>query len=362
MMTTEIRMPVMREAKGRWYWPGSASPATLLALAVFLAAVVFAYRYPAMKADEAVERLEAINELSAQSMQHTQEAISRLQVLIANQPEWLRQVVAEQTSNLQAQLSRVKPLSKDQALQKAAAQQEKYDQARQLIETSPFKGLTEQQVPLSIEGKLFLKALKVKRPSRFDYQRLSDAVLDALPVLKEGFQLQAQTENLAHRLDVQLNGDKAGSLGPAAAAALQAAESRGYEQKPDLQPPQAKPSAPIDTLSSAILKAQRTAELRDRQAELETQNRARQAERDAQREQQKAERLSVQRQRDTERQASLAVEATRKAEQNSERRLAAAKRQAEASAEAKQRECTASLIARARCAAQGYNPLTGTKN
>ncbi len=102
MMTTEIRMPVMREKEGRWYWPGSTSPATLLALALLLAAVVYAYRYPAMKADEAVQRLEAINALSAQSVQHTEAALSRLQVLIADQPEWLREVATQQTSTLQA--------------------------------------------------------------------------------------------------------------------------------------------------------------------------------------------------------------------------------------------------------------------
>lgn len=57
---------------------------------------------------------------------------------------------AEQTSNLQEQLSLVNPLSKEQVLQKAVAQQERYNQAQQLIEESPFKGLTKQQVPLSV--------------------------------------------------------------------------------------------------------------------------------------------------------------------------------------------------------------------
>lgn len=368
MMTTEFRMPVMRETEGRWYWPGSTSPATLLALALLLVAVVYAYRYPAMKAGEAVQRLEAINALSAQSVQHTEAALSRLQVLIADQPEWLREVATEQTSNLQAQLSRIKAPSPEQVLQKAAAQQEKYDQAQQLIETSPFKNLTKQQVPLSVEGKLFLSALEVKQPSRFDYQRLSDGVLDALPVLQEGFKLQAQTETLVHRLDVQLNGDKAGALGPAAVAE-QASDYSGREQPSELQQALPTPTASIETLSSAIRKAERDAERQEQREKLEAQNQARQVERDArqaeqqaEREQQKAQRLYIQRQRDTDRQASAAVEATRRAEQDSERRLAAAKRQSEAAAEAKQRECTASIMARARCAAQGYNPLTGAKN
>lgn len=138
-----INMPVMREAEGHWYWSGATSPPTLLALALLLTAFVCAYRYPAMKADEAIHRIDAINELSGQSLKRTQAALSRLQVLIADQPEWLRQVAAEQTSNLQEQLSRVNPLSKEQVLQNAVAQQERYDQAHQLIEESPFKGANE---------------------------------------------------------------------------------------------------------------------------------------------------------------------------------------------------------------------------
>ncbi|KTC04682.1 hypothetical protein AO387_02390 [Pseudomonas syringae ICMP 11168] len=363
MKTTEIYMPLMREAEGHWYWPGSTSPSTLLALALLLAAFVYGYRYPAMKADEAIQRIEAVNQLIDQSAQHTQTALSRLQGLMTDQPEWLRQVAKAQTAELQAQLSLVKPLSKEQILQKAVLQQEQYDQAQQLITASPFKGLTKLQIPLSAEGKRYLDALEVKRPSRFEYQRLSDGLFDALPVLQEGFKLQVQTENMVHRLDVQLNGDKAGAPGQ---AAEQASDYDGGEQLSDRQQPN--PKAPIDKLSSAIRKAERNAEQQEQQAKLEAQNQARQAERDArqaelqaEREQQKAQRLSIQRQRDTDRQASVAAEATRRAEQDSERRLAAAKRQSEAAAEAKQRECTASIMARARCAAQGYNPLTGAR-
>ncbi|KPW87640.1 hypothetical protein SAMN05216596_107149 [Pseudomonas congelans] len=364
MKTTEIYMPLMREAEGHWYWPGSTSPATLLALALLLAAFVYGYRYPAMKADEAIQRIEAVNQLIDQSAQHTQTALSRLQGLMADQPEWLRQVATAQTTELQAQLSLVKPLSKEQILQKAVVQQEQYDQAQQVIAASPFKGLTKLQIPLSAEGKRYLDALEVKRPSRFEYQRLSDGLLDALPVLQEVFKLQAQTENMVHRLDVQLNGDKAGVPGP---AAEQASDYESGEQLYERQQPE--PKAPIDELSSAIRKAERSAEQQKQQAKLEAQNQASQAERDArqaelqaEREQHKAQRLSIQRQRDIERQASVAAEATRRAEQDSERRLAAAKRQSEAAAEAKQRECTASIMARARCAAQGYNPLTGARN
>lgn len=369
MRTTEIYMPLMREAEGHWYWPGSTSPATLLALALLLAAFVYGYRYPAMKADEAIQRIEAVNQLIDQSAQHTQTALSRLQGLMADQPEWLRQVATAQTTELQAQLSMVKPLSKEQILQKAVVQEEQYDQAQQVIAASPFKGLTKLQIPLSAEGKRYLDALEVKRPSRFEYQRISDGLLDALPVLQEGFKLQAQTENMVHRLDVQLSGDKAGIPRPAASAAHQTTDYEPRKQAPELEQPLPSSTSPVDTLSSAIRQAEKNAERQQRQAELEAQNSARLAEREArsveqkaQREQQKAQRTAIQRQREVERQATAVEEATRRADQESERRVAAAKRQAEAASEAKQRECTASLMARAQCAAQGYNPLTGRKN
>lgn len=141
------------------------------------------------------------------------------------------------------------------------------------------------------------------------------------------------------------------------------------KQAPELEQPLPSSTVPVDTLSSAIRQAERNAERQQRQGELEAQSSARLAEREArsaeqqaQREQQKAQRTAIQRQREVERQATAAEEATRRANQESERRVAAAKRQAIAAAEAKQRECTASFMARARCAAQGYNPLTGTKN
>lgn len=188
-------------------------------------------------------------------------------------------------------------------------------------------------------------------------------MFDALPVLQEGFKLQAQTENLVHRLDLQLNGDKASALGPAAATAQQATDYPS-ELPPKFEQSRPSPAASVDTLNDAIRQAERNAKRQQRQAELEARNLARLAEREAlsteqqvQRGQQKAQRLAVQRQRVDERQATAALEATRRADL----RVAAARRQAVAAAEAKQKECTGSLVARARCAAQGYNPLTGTK-
>ncbi|MGL4319180.1 MAG: hypothetical protein ACRCTL_21505 [Pseudomonas sp.] len=363
MRTLEQYLPVMREADGRWYWPRSSSIGTLVAVALLLVAIVYAWRYPTMKTEEAAQRLERFNELTLQSTQHTQAALSRLQVLVANQPEWLRDLAAEQVGNLHAHLALVKPLTRAQVLQQAQAQQEAYESAQQLIEASPFNGLTKQQVPLSTEGKAYLDALEVQRPSRFDYQRLSDGVLDALPILQAGFKLQAQAETLAHQLDLRLNGDKATPLGPAATTAQQAPAELQSEQ------PAVQPDVPINALTSALRQAERDAERQQRQAELEVQNQQHQAEREdrqaeqqAQRKQQQAQRAAAQQQRDAERLAKAAAEARQRAERETERQAAAAQRQAQAAAEAKRRECTANLVARAKCAAQGYNPLTGMRN
>ena len=356
MRTLEHYLPVMREADGRWYWPRASSIGTLVAVALLLVAFVYAYRYPAMKTEAAAQRLERFNALTLQSTQNTQVALSRLQVLVTNQPEWLRDLVTEQVGNLHAHLSLVKPLARAQVLQQAQAQQEAYEKAQQLIEASPFKGLTKQQVPLSIEGKAYLNALEVERPSRFDYQRLSDGVLDALPILQAGFKLQAQAESLAHQLDVQLNGEKATPPGPAAATAKQAPADLQNEQPAD------QPGVPINALTSALRQAERDAERQQRQAQLEVQNQQLQAEREARQAEQRAQRAAAQQQRDAERQAKAAADAKQRAEREAERQAAAAQRQAEAAAETKRRECTASLMARAKCAAQGYNPLTGMKN
>jgi len=369
MRTLEQYLPVMREADGRWYWPRSSSIGTLIAVALLLVAIAYAYRYPAMKTEEAAQRLERFNALTLQSTQNTQAALSRLQVLVADQPEWLRDLTAKQVGSLHAHLALIKPLTRTQVLQQAQAQQEEYDKAQQLIENSPFKGLKEQQIPLSVEGKAYLGALEVKRPSRFDYQRLSDGVLDALPALRAGFKLQAQAESLAHQLDLRLNGDKAAPLGLAAVTAQQAPTDLQSEESAEQAQPRFTSSVPINTLTSALRQAEKDAKRQQRQAELEVKNQqhqaereARQAEQQAQRKQQQAKRAAAQQQRDTKRQAKAAAEAKQRAERKAERQAAAEQRQVQVAKEAKQRECTANLMARAKCAAQGYNPLTGIKN
>lgn len=364
MRTLEQYLPAMREAQGRWYWPRTSTVAPMVAIALLLVAFVYAYRYPTMKAEEAASRLERFNVLTLDSAQKTQAALTRLQALVAEQPEWLREVVTEQVGTLNAHLALIHPLTREQVLHQAQAQQEAYEKAQQLIEASPFKGLTKQQVPLSAEGKAYLDALEIERPSRFDYQRLADGVISALPTLQAGLKLQAQAESLVHELDVRLNGNKAATatqtIAPVAEALRPVAGSTQQVAKSDV---------PINALTSALRQAEREAERQQRQAALaaESQQRqleraARQAELQEQRRQQQAQRAAVQQQRDSERQARAAAEARQRAERDAERQAAAEQRQAQATIEAKKRECTASLVARAKCAAQGYNPLTGMKN
>lgn len=364
MRTLEQYLPAMREAQGRWYWPRTSTVAPMVAIALLLVAFVYAYRYPTMKAEEAALRLERFNVLTLDSAQKTQAALTRLQALVAEQPEWLREVVTEQVGTLNAHLVLIQPLTREQVLHQAQAQQEAYEKAQQLIEASPFKGLTKQQVPLSAEGKAYLDALEIERPSRFDYQRLADGVISALPTLQAGLKLQAQAEILAHELDVRLNGDKAATatqtIAPVAEALRPVAGSTQQVAKSDV---------PINALTSALRQAEREAERQQRQAALAAESQQRRLERAAiqaelqeQRRQQQAQRTAVQQQRDSERQARAAAEARQRAERDAERQAAAEQRQAQATIEAKKRECTASLVARAKCAAQGYNPLTGMKN
>lgn len=363
MRTLEQYLPVMHEAHGHWYWPRSYMAGPVLALALFLVAAVYAYRYPAMKAEEAAQRLERFNALTRESTEKTQVALTRLQGLVAEQPEWLRAVVAEQVGSIHAHLALVKPLTREEVLQQAQDQQEAYEAAQQLIEASPFKGLTKQQVPLSAEAKAYLDALEVERPSRFDYQRLFDGVFDALPTLQAGLKLQAQAESLAHELDVRLNGDKAIPASQTTTPAGEAfGQAPGAPQAPQLQ-------APLNALTDALRQAEREAERQQRQAELAAENQKRQLERAArqakvqeQRKQQQAQRAAAQQQRDAERHARAVAEARQREERDAERQVATERRQAQAAIDAKRRECTASIVARAKCAAEGYNPLTGMKH
>lgn len=367
MKTLDQYMPTMREAGGRWFFPRTSIVGTGVAVALLVSAVVFAYRYPTVKADEAAQRLERFNALTAQATAGTQTALSRLGVLVADQPEWLQKVTAEQTANIQGLLAQVQPLTQAQVLQQAEAQQVAWDDAQRLIAASPFKGLKREQIPLNEEGKAYLAALEVQRPSRFNYQRLADGINLALPALQAAIRLQAEAETLAHRLDVKLNGDDAAPLGSAAAAALgqpaTAAPVRPRAQFVSAPPAPAAATAPAirgatDSLSAAMREAEREAQRQQQEAETAAQR----AEQQAQRKQQEAQRAAARQQREAEAKAKAAAAAEERAKREAERQAEQQRIAAQRAAEAKQRECTSSLMARAKCAAEGYNPLTGVKN
>lgn len=377
MKTLDQYMPTMREAGGRWFFPRTSIVGTGVAVALLVSAVVFAYRYPTVKADEAAQRLERFNELTAQATAGTQTALSRLAVLVANQPEWVQKVTAEQTANIQGLLGQVQPLTQAQVLQQAEAQQTAWDEAQRLIAASPFKGLKREQIPLSADGKAYLAALEVQRPARFDYQRLADGIELALPALQAAIRLQAEAETLAHRLDVKLNGDKAAPLGSAAAAALGQPAAAPVRQRPQFVSTPAAPAAATapaiqgatDSLSAAMRQAEREAERQQREAEQEAQRQQqaaeaaeRRAEQQAQRKQQEAQRAAERQKREAEAKARAAAAAEERAKREAERQAEQQRIAAQRAAEAKQRECTSSLMARAKCAAEGYNPLTGLKN
>jgi len=299
--------------------------------------------------------------------------LARLNSLATGQPEWLQKVTAEQTANIQELLAQVQPLTQAQVLQQAEAQQTAWDEAQRLIDGSPFKGLKREQIPLNEEGKAYLAALETKRPARFDYQRLADGVELALPALQAAIRLQGEAEALAHRLDVKLNGDKAAPLGSAAKATLEQPGTAALP-RPQSVPATSAATAPAingatDSLGAAMREAEREAERQLRQAEREAQLQqqeaeaaTRRAEQQAQRKQQEAQRAAERQRREAEAQAKAAAAAEERSRREAEREAERQRIAAQRAAEAKQRECTSSLMARAKCAAEGYNPLTGVKN
>ena len=359
MRTLNQYMPTMRETAGRWFFPRSSIVGTGVAVALLVCAVVFAYRYPTVKTDEAAQRLERFNALTAQATAGTQNALARLSTLAVGQPEWLQKVTNDQTASIQGLLSQVQPLTQAQILQRAEAQQVAWEAAQTLIAGSAFNGLKDDQIPLGEEGKAYLAALNVPRPSRFDYLRLADGIDLALPALKAAIRLQTEAEALTHRLDVKLNGDKAIPLNSAPVPAL---ENPGRLANPVLPPKSALegPSSQgsIDAVDTAIRKAEREAKQQQQAAETAAQR----EEQQAQRKLQVAENAAKRQQRESEAKAKAAAGAEERAKRQAERQAEQQRLAAQRAVEAKQRECTSSLMARAKCAAQGYNPLTGSKN
>lgn len=393
-------MPTMREAAGRFYLPTRATVAALVSAALLAGGLVYAARYPAIKTREAVEQLAIYNGLIAKANADTDAALARLQGLLNGQPEWVQESARKTIEAVRSRLADVKPVDPERILADAAKQQEAYDKAQALIEASPFKGLKKEQIPLSPDGKAYLAALDVKPPSRFEYQRLTDGVDPLLKVYRAALQVQNEAELFVHRIDVRVNGDQAGPapepmLDPAAASPFGKVKpdspdeailrmmiegatgggtsksdrletpppARGYPSLPKVfaDPPAASGAGGGSSSSNLAAPEVSTPVPQPKpvdpvaEAEKQRQEEARRQQREADRAKAQAVKAEAERKREAMRRALDAERAKAQADMD------AARKQLEAAQaeEARQRECTKSIFARAKCAAQGRNPVTG---
>ncbi|MBD4909187.1 hypothetical protein GUF77_06270, partial [Xanthomonas citri pv. citri] len=210
MNTLDQYMPAMREAPGRFYLPTRATVAAIVSAVLLVGGMTYAFRYPAMKAQEAIAHLSTYNGLISKANADTEAAIARLQGLLDGQPEWVQDAARKTIATVRTRLADAKPVDPDRILADAAKQQDAYDKAQAVIAASPFKGLKTEQIPLTAEGKAYLAALDVQPPARFEYQRLTDGVDTLLKVYRIALQVQGEAEKFAHSIDVRINGDKAG--------------------------------------------------------------------------------------------------------------------------------------------------------
>ncbi|MBD1528450.1 hypothetical protein GUF72_21485 [Xanthomonas citri pv. citri] len=399
MNTLDQYMPAMREAPGRFYLPTRATVAAIVSAVLLVGGMTYAFRYPAMKAQEAIAHLSTYNGLISKANADTEAAIARLQGLLDGQPEWVQDAARKTIATVRTRLADAKPVDPDRILADAAKQQDAYDKAQAVIAASPFKGLKTEQIPLTAEGKAYLAALDVQPPARFEYQRLTDGVDTLLKVYRIALQVQGEAEKFAHSIDVRINGDKAG---PAPEPVIDATpampsglfgKSRADRSKADDESvlrqmieeaaggaaaksdrPTAQPRGGLGLdlgagpFGATVRKPTEQAPDPVAEAERQQQQEARRQQADADRAKAQAAREEAARQRAAQQQTLAAERAKAQAEADAARQRLQAERQAQqaererqAAAEAKRRECTRSIISRAKCATEGYNPLTGEK-
>lgn len=399
MNTLDQYMPTMREAPGRLYFPMRASIAAIVSAVLLAGGLTWAAGYPARKAHEAIERLTTYNGLIRESNVGTHAALKRLQGLLAGQPEWLQKAAGKTVETIRDRLADAQPITPQQVLDAAAKQQAAYDKAQALIASSPFRGLDARQVPLTKAGKAYLEALKAEPPARFEYQRLTDGTAVLLKAYNIALKVQDQALNFVHGVDVRLNGDKAAPapapvLDPTAASLrdllgndsdkaaganaesvlqqILAADRERERQQADKPDPAPTRHSASDSLGGSFADAARQHEAKERQAQREAEQAKARAAAEAAAQERAAERkvaaekraatlakLKAEKARLEAKQA--AIRKARAAKEEAAREKARAAAQAKAAAEAKKRECTSSILARAKCAAQGYNPFTGEK-
>ena len=394
MNTLDQYLPAVKEAPGRLYFPGHAVIGVVLGVVLLVGAGMAAMRYPQAKAAEATQLLAEYGKRTVQTIDGANSALHRTQALLADQPEWMQKSTLEQIARIQVKLQKLPTVATpESAIADAGKRQAEYDQAQKTIAASPYRDLETKLVPLTAEGRELLEARKIEPPERFRYQQLMVGALGQLDTLRSALRLQAEAENLAHRIDVRVNGeDKAQPLGETAAAMAGAVAARDNDDDVDLTDPQAVKDrfrellqrgnqargadrdaikARLEDLVAGAKQAQAaeqdrantspdpapehdSAADRARQAEA---RRAAEAAAKAERAEREAKRQAQAQEREAERVKREETRQEAEAEREAKRQAEAAKR----AAEAKQRECTSSLIARLKCAKEGYNPVTGRK-
>jgi hypothetical protein len=387
MKTLAQYQPDLREASGRYFFPRRSAGALLLSAGLLVSSLAWGLHYPTRKVDEAIAHLATYNELIAKANADTETALQRLDGLLASQPERVQNATRRSIDALRAQLVDGKPVDPQRILADAEKQQAAYDEAQALIAASPFKGLEKRQIPLTPEGRAYLAALDVEAPPRFAYQQLTAGAEMLLKVYRVAARLQSEAETLAHNMDVRINGAAAG---PAPAPFVDAApaddrksaekalldallgagqpegeaepepkaERRGLtplvplggapaapEPEPKAEPRGLTPLVPLGSGTTAPDPAE-AERRREREA---GRKRAAEAERER-----TAARRALEAERDK---AAAELAAAERAQAEATRR----EQEAVAAAEAKKAECTRTLIARAKCAREGYNPVTGEK-
>ena len=346
MNTLAQYMPALREASGRYYLPARVTVSVIVSAALLVVGLTAALRYPAYRTQQAIAELASYNALITEANAGTQTALGRLDGLLATQPEWVQSSTRRTADKLREQLAGAVPVDPAKVLADAEAQQRAYDEAQAIIAASPFKGLEKRQVPLTPAGKAYLAALDVKAPARFEYQRLADGVALLLKVYRTAATVQNEAEMLAHRLDAKVNG--AAAAGPAPEPMEAAPEVDRKRERPVLESiigggEASEPARPRMGLAPLVPLGAKPAGGggdADRQREADRQRRAELREQEA------------------------ARKAKAEAEAAELEAAAAAAREQEAAAaavEAKKQECTRNLLTRAKCAREGYNPITGEK-
>jgi hypothetical protein len=377
MKTLDQYFPAMKEAPGRLFFVPRASINAGVAVALLAGVMAYAIHYPAMKENEAIQRLAHINDLIANSTAATQANISHLPALATGAPSYVQSVVKDAATRLQAQLAPIKPVTVNQIRDAMQHRRDEYAQAHALIAKSPFRGVPVNQVPATADGHAYLKALKVTAPPRLEYQQIE---LDALSRYRAALDVQDRAAKVEHQIDVQVNGDKAAPvknvLVPMDLSQLATQEPLPSPSVSVIGRPEGAPQ-PVAQTSDGGSEVQGQAQIAAGQQQgIAAQQAAQQAEQQrvlaqqqakerAARQRELAQEQARERAEQAAQQAALVkqrqAEQARQAAQQAEQQRVLAQQQAQEAAAEKARECTSSVFARLKCASQGYNPLTGQK-